>query len=300
MKSENNKKIQSPFIKFCITTTAVVLVAVIVVVLMVFNTNSFISIDPDTVTVSIKNNNISVTTIITQLENEEQASAAGSNGTPNNPIPGAAGDINIPGVPSGPMYGSGAGSGDGVLVKTFSGWLNLYDDSTVAGNYYSIETSTLANYRPAKWSMGEGNGYTGNRYAKERYTDQTVTRPNGASEGYVDGSGRYWVAVGPKVTNKDFDLSVATTSDNAGYGKFFDLVVKDKSSGNTYYIPCKSGDCKVHTYPTGVIQTGTKIPGTESAPSNNDGSLVEWVGVTPSIGADLGDAFELIEIRVYE
>lgn len=284
------KSMKSQFTRYCFIAGCVCILCCGGIAGVIHKTNSVISVDPAYVesTVTALDTQVDLEVIVSTLNEEANTPA-----TPPANYSDTAPDDGV-------MYGTGAGTGAGVLTKTHDGWLNLYNDNTVASNYYSVTTSSLSNFIPSKWSMGEGNSYTGNSFAKGSYSDSSTVRPNGATEGYVDGSGRYWVAVGPKVTNKDYDLSVAATSSNVGYGKLFDLVIKEISTGTTYYIPCKSGDCKVHTYPTGIIQTGTKIPGSETSPSHNDGSLVEWVGVSPGTGSGLGSVFELIEIRVYE
>lgn len=81
------------------------------------------------------------------------------------------------------------------------------------------------------------------------------------------------------------------------YGTKTDVVICD-DVGNEYYIPCVVGDCKAHTYPTGIVQTGMLLPNAkENLPEYNDGSMVEFCGTRDISGFD---KYEIVNIIVYE
>lgn len=69
----------------------------------------------------------------------------------------------------------------------------------------------------------------------------------------------------------------AITAEEMKYQSKIDIVLKN-SSGTVYYVYAAVGDCKAHTYPTGIIQTGNAFPnGTDPQPENADGSVVEFM-----------------------
>lgn len=112
----------------------------------------------------------------------------------------------------------------------------------------------------------------------------------------LDSSGRYWIAVGPLVTNPDFSMDKRVDWTEARYGTLIDVVIQD-NSGNKYYLPCVNGCCKEHTYPTGIIQTGKLIPSGElTNPENADGSVIEFMGMS----AEGLSEYSIVEIIVYD
>lgn len=155
-----------------------------------------------------------------------------------------------------------------------NGWLQLYDGPTVDQDGRQVTMPSGNN--PNKWAMREGLD-TINRYARQAIegSNTVVQGPNGE---LLDSEGRYWVAVGPNVMNPDHQGSQACSAAEMKYGTKIDVIVTD-GNGNKYYIPCVVGDCKAHTYPNGVYQTGDAFPnGTDSHPQNNDGSVIEFCG----------------------
>lgn len=166
-----------------------------------------------------------------------------------------------------------SGNGNPVGEKQ-NGWLQLYDGATVDQEGRQVTMPTGNN--PNKWAMREGLD-TINKYARMAVegTNTVIQGPNGE---LVDSEGRYWVAVGPNVMNPNHEGGQACSAAEMKYGTKIDVVVTD-GNGNRYYIPCVVGDCKAHTYPNGIYQTGDAFPnGTDSHPQNNDGSVVEFCG----------------------
>lgn len=249
----------------------------------------------------------------------------GNNG--NNAGIGGVGDSD-PGTPDsdGDVGGGGGNSptppGDDIVITpatddvVLDGWLVLHKDPSGSGSVISAPS----NICKVNWSMGEGNTTYGSKYCRGSYSDSSYGRPNiegkTASEGIVDTNGYYWVAVGPSwFGNMGIDSSTGypnpphngsvgpadVLGTNTGFT--FDIVVN--YSGKTYYIWAKLGDAKVHTFGKysckcgnevcglGYSQSGTYHDGTES-PTHRDNSLVEWCGVTSSVGAGLNSKMEFV------
>lgn len=58
------------------------------------------------------------------------------------------------------------------------------------------------------------------------------------------------------------------------------------------------GECKAHTYPNGIYQTGRAFPdGGDYHPSNVDGSVIEFIGNPPIAGLQ---EYEIEGIIVYD
>lgn len=237
-----------------------------------------------------------------------------------------------PGTPDGSMDGYGGGSegngnlptppGEDIVITpatddvVIDGWLVLHKEPSGSGSVMSAPS----NICKVNWSMGEGNTTYGSKYCRATYSDSSYSRPNiegkTASEGIVDASGHYWVGVGPAwfgnmgvnsstgYPNPPHSGSVVPSNVlGTSTGFTFDIVVNYE--GNTYYIWAKLGDAKVHTFGSysckcgdelcglGYSQSGTYHDGTES-PSHRDNSLVEWCGVTGSVGAGLSSKMEFV------
>ena len=187
---------------------------------------------------------------------------------------------------------------DGDIV--INNWLVLHTSPSVSGSLHSEHTSS--SIYTGNWSMGEGIGL-GNKYMRGMYTDHTVNKPlvNGhpASCGYVNGEGRYWVAIGPSWFNPSLvdssgNLTVsrdigATDWFEDGVGKNFDIQVEYK--GKTYYIYACCGDAKFHTFKDGLgyCQSSYDAYGDYAGDQYRDGSTIEWCGVKGGSGARLNN-----------
>lgn len=69
-------------------------------------------------------------------------------------------------------------------------------------------------------------------------------------------------------------------------------------SGKIYYLRAVVGECKNHTYPNGIYQTGYAFPsGKEFAPNNVDGSVIEFCGACIPGGLN---EFSIVELTVEE
>lgn len=112
----------------------------------------------------------------------------------------------------------------------------------------------------------------------------------------TDKDGRYWVAVGPNVMNPDHTGSQKCSASEMNYGTKVDIVLEDEN-GNVSYMYCVVGECKAHTYPDGIHQTGDAFPnGTDSHPANADDSVVEFCGNAP----EMINGLKVKEIIVYD
>lgn len=177
--------------------------------------------------------------------------------------------------------------------EPINGWLQLYDGSSVEndGRIVAIPDEAVAN----KWAMKE-NLEQINPYALKEIEGENDVIIGEYGE-LIDKEGRYWVAVGPKVMNENHKADESCTASEMLYGTKMDVVVCD-SKGNEYYIPCIVGDCKNHTYPNGIYQTGYSFPnGEEYASDNVDDSIVEFCGKGPIVG--LSD-YSIEKIIVYD
>lgn len=171
--------------------------------------------------------------------------------------------------------GQNAAEGKGDKVgNLINEWLQLYDGPTVSGRGRTV--TMPAGVQPRKWAMKEGLTNI-NKYARNAINGSNSVHTGKKKELY-DNNGRYWVAVGPKVMNPDHKETKACSAAEMKYGTFLDAVIKD-DEGNRYYVPCVVGDCKAHTYPNGIYQTGKGYPnGTDVHTGNVDGSVIEFCG----------------------
>lgn len=171
--------------------------------------------------------------------------------------------------------GQNAAEGKGDKVgNLINEWLQLYDGPTVSGRGRTV--TMPAGVQPRKWAMKEGLTNI-NKYARNAINGSNSVHTGKKKELY-DNNGRYWVAVGPKVMNPGHKETKACSAAEMKYGTFLDAVIKD-DEGNRYYVPCVVGDCKAHTYPNGIYQTGKGYPnGTDVHTGNVDGSVIEFCG----------------------
>lgn len=172
---------------------------------------------------------------------------------------------------------------------TVNGWRTLQRSQTVSGGRTVNMPSGM---NRSTWYSFEGDVYNGkiNPYAG------TATVIKGSKGELKDGNGRYWVAVGPNVMNPSHLPSQGITTEEMKYQSRIDVVLQN-AAGTQYYVPAVVGDCKAHTYPTGIVQTGYAFPnGTDPHPENADGSVIEFMGAYLPSG--LSD-YSIIKIIIY-
>lgn len=182
-------------------------------------------------------------------------------------------------------YPSGTGGGSGSSTN----WLNLKTSRSQTGGRTVLMPSGITR---SNWASFEGSPYGTaiNPYAP------AATVKKGTKGELLDGNGRHWVAVGPKVMNPNHANNKAVTAAEMKYTTKIDVSLT--KGGSTYYLYAVVGDCKAHTYPTGIVQTGNAFPnGTDPHPQNADGSVIEFMGAVLSDG--MSD-YSIDRIYVYD
>ncbi|MCM1233826.1 MAG: hypothetical protein NC489_27270, partial [Ruminococcus flavefaciens] len=153
------------------------------------------------------------------------------------------------------------------VATVCNGLVELYNGKTVDGGSY-IDVTWAYNY------MGQSS----NKWAIMCYSNPAsvgsglLNRVSGTigTNGVLTCDGRYCIGVGPYImdamlqeANKNdviMNIGNAINASNGGYGAVMrygtklDVVVEQ--GGAQYYIPCVVMDCKAHTYPTWVTQSG--------------------------------------------
>lgn len=80
----------------------------------------------------------------------------------------------------------------------------------------------------------------------------TMVANLGSNNVYIDGDGRYWVAVGPNVINENAGPNTIADAEEK-YGTKLYIVVED-DQGNIFYIPAVLGDVKIIQHLTDYIK----------------------------------------------
>lgn len=189
---------------------------------------------------------------------------------------------------------------------TVNTWLNLHNRPTVPTEGRIVEMSNVKGWNPYNWYAFEGNPkayrYEGrpniNEWARTYIEGlgKTVVADLGEKEELFDAEGRYWIAVGPNVMKPDHEPLTKISLEEMKYGAKVDVVLRH-DDGTIYYLPAVIGDCKAHTYPNGILQTGINIETGEGTPVNKPGEPIEFIGAELPKG--LID-FEIVHIIVYE
>lgn len=203
---------------------------------------------------------ISVQEIILRTEVENDSD---SGSTPGIQPPGTT----PPQAPSTPVDTDGSGK----LVKSVYS-IGLYDGPTQNGS------GVFVNVRPSYdeygasykswWVTCYNNTSSPGNTLRGRADGTTV-----ADGVMVDSSSRPLVAVGPAVMNhsRTYGSMQTPTASEMRYGSIIDVVLEDGS--NTYYMPAVVVDCKAHTYPTWIVQSGYAVKNNQlyyTAPGHKD------------------------------
>lgn len=138
-------------------------------------------------------------------------------------------------------------------VDTLFGGLTAYAEPTVA------RTGTWTDVSPAFGHHGKAmsDWYTRCVGSMEAVPRTLTDRAGGLGTRTgcaTDFGGRAMVAVGPNIMNPGHDAGTMPTAEEMRYGTKLDVVLE--KDGRLAYLPCVVVDCKAHTYPTGVVQTG--------------------------------------------
>ena len=184
-------------------------------------------------------------------ESDESTEAEGEE-TTNDPSvyvePPATGNIN-----------NGTGSG-GEVVDCIGNNILVYSDSSGTGGFTvdaraCYGTKGLSNYNNwAAWMYKcTYGGWNSNSNIRKC---AGVVDIDGT---LFDTNGKVVIAVGPAVMNPARNCMQQATAGEMRYGTSVDVVLE--RDGTNYYIHAVVGDCKAHTYPSGIIQTGYKVIG---------------------------------------
>lgn len=198
----------------------------------------------------------------------------------NNNPPTLASDFNYDG--NGSWYadiGSNC-NGQGQVVDTFNGWLNLYDGPTCTGSQESfyIDIDTAAKDIHSSFESITGslmNDYT-SWCAHEFSSSQAMSKnaKNRKIEWALNEAGvavvnnRYPVAVGPGIVHRDYYSEYGGVTNPVDYYKYgtklIDIIIRKKGTEETYYVPLTTADAKGHAYPYGMMQTNMTFPNSTS------------------------------------
>jgi hypothetical protein len=175
-------------------------------------------------------------------------------------------------------------------ITAANSWLDLHSKPTYGegGRIVNIP----ADATPKRWAMKEDQAGI-----PKTLRDQGYVANSGRDGAVLDANGRYWVAVGPNVMNRDHQSNEKITYGEMRYGTELDIKLAGEN-GKTYYVYATVCDVKAHTWPNGIYQTGRPFPNGEPfASAHVDGSIVEFRGKTDL--KNLTD-YEIIEIIVYD
>jgi len=172
-----------------------------------------------------------------------------------------------------------------------NGWLKLYFNQTVSGGTTVNIPST--NTKKDAWWDYENDPYKG-KINPNAPCVNTVVVNKGIYGELTDANGRYWVAVGPNVTNPSQQSNQAIDASKIKYGAKLDAIIKD-SSGIYYYVPTVVGDTKAHTWPDGIVQSGKTFPNATGT-DNGNRSVIEFMGLSNGYGFG---SYSIEKIYVY-
>ena len=164
-------------------------------------------------------------------------------------------------------------------------WLKLYNSQTyyqfgyIPRNVEIIDSDNRTSWCSYESAYEEQYSFINkNGYKQMIARNEEVTAIILENNVIVNEDGRYWIAVGPKLINKDYPLDGKVQADDFVYGTYIDIIVSDSSTGEVYYIPCVIGDIKNHTYPNGQYHTGDPYPNSgENSHAEQDYSYVEFL-----------------------
>lgn len=159
----------------------------------------------------------------------------------------------------------------GVSGEMINDWLFLGNERT---NNTGRKVELPANFDRKKcYSREEKENI--NKYARDIIGDSNDIIMGSCGE-LFDRDGRYWIAVGPNVMNPNHNPSQDITLEEMKYGTKIDVVLEN-DEGETKVIYCVVGDCKAHTYPNGIVQTGRSFK-EPNIYCGSDGSIIEFIG----------------------
>ncbi len=204
-------------------------------------------------------------------------------------------------------------------------WLKLYLSPTVSEKGRSVpKHPDAANW---DWAMEEelhDDKKNLDWFEKSSPAQKYITQKGGKFDAnrlenglYVDGEGRYWVAVGPNVVNpghskekQDNRIDISAIFPGTKIDIKVQCGKEGEHDGEIFYIPAVVGDAKEHSYPDGMYQTGDpfykklpKIPGNSNSVEFIGYDIEQKVyeeGQEPKSCVNVTNNYKIIEIIVYD
>jgi hypothetical protein len=219
--------------------------------------------------------------------------------------PNPAGNVNVPtfGPPfigPKPYQANGATNEQTPPSNKFllNNWLFAYTEpSATDGRIVSIPTNDPSNF--SNWYAFEGRA--GVTALMNRPGLTVIPEEDGA---VIAPSGRYWVAVGPKVLDPNYPDSGKIWADEFVLGTELDIVIRNKETKEISYIYAVAGDLRSHTYGEGgegVVHNGVPYPNSSNATTEGvaeaDYSSVEFIRTRETTNLN---QYEIVEIIVYD
>ncbi len=167
-------------------------------------------------------------------------------------------------------YGS-----DGLSDIETDGFFKLYDAPTLESECEIVDINDLYRkhgLKPYGALQSFTEIYGPNKSGGNEYGNQDFDPKKGTLE--YNGIERYAIAMGPKLQNPKLDLTSDFGANDMAYGTCVDISIK--LNNQTYYIPAIIVDCKGHSAPTGIFQTGKAFNGGKDQDTGPQGPIVEW------------------------
>jgi len=196
---------------------------------------------------------ISVEEVVRQLAAEDDDEGDDSTPAPVTPTPNP-----TPGPEPLPLPTPTPGDGEGQLVAKVQS-IGIYDDQTQKGDGVLVDVRAAMDEHSTAHTSWWGLCYTNTG----KVNSKLLSRASNAhvdSGVVVDGNSRPLIALGPRVMNysaRTYGDMHAPSSSEMHYGSVVDIVVEKNST--KYYIPAVVVDCKAHTYPTWIAQSGYAV-----------------------------------------
>lgn len=173
--------------------------------------------------------------------------------------------------------------------ELIDGWLRLYKEQTIPGEGRFVPKHEDADVYD--WAM---EGELSEKHSEENWFRNTspvsqdirgkgeeFTVKKTSNNLYVDGEGRYWVAVGPNVVNPNHSLEYVKHDIDPSevfYGTKMDVLVEGQYTGERYYVRVVIGETKEHSAPHGLFQTGKPFNTRRPEKPESAGNTVEFMG----------------------
>lgn len=310
-KKDDDLKIQSPFIRYCITAVSCILICGAGFLFLMFNTNTIFSVNEDSI---VKQHSpvrrVNVSTVISTIE-ENVANNDNSDEVTNNDEPPV--NPNTPGVVpelSGGWYSSVPDNlktaGTPVIdLELSDGVVRLYNglpwDAEESTYIFDIKTAAEDTINYINTMCGQDSGLSATRfaYSYELKSKNSIRTENGV----VCLSFAPMPALVTPTYNNEFKTDLwwqESTPSGAFYGyaesrwddeslypgaRKYCAILRSKTDGSIYYLPLCAMDSKAHTFPGGVMQTNIRLR--DGSANSNQGPFTIDIGDTGTQGKEV-------------